>query len=81
MGYLRTLVNMGFQEELASKALRHTNNEMNQSIEVMNENPALLLTNYDDQCDHKKVTKEMIENVASMGFPKGKIGLSAYYLQ
>ena len=44
---------------------------MNQSIEVMNENPALLLTNYDDQCDHKKVTKEMIENVASMGFPKG----------
>ena len=80
MGYLRTLVNMGFQEELVSKALRHTNNEMNQSIEVMNENPALLLTNYDDQCDHKKVTKEMIENVASMGFPKGKIGLSAYYL-
>ena len=71
---------MGFQEELVSKALRHTNNEMNQSIEVMNENPALLLTNYDDQCDHKKVTKEMIENVASMGFPKGKIGLSAYYL-
>ena len=63
---------MGFQEELASKALRHTNNEMNQSIEVMNENPALLLTNYDDDHNnHKKVTKEMIENVASMGFPKG----------
>ena len=32
LGYLNTLVNMGFQEELASKALRHTNNEMTQAI-------------------------------------------------
>lgn len=68
LGYLKTLVNMGYQEELAAKALRHTDNDLNQSIETMNENPALLLAEYNDE--DREVTKEMIETVANMGFPK-----------
>ena len=34
----------------------------------MNDNPALLIANYDDE--DKEVTKEMIETVANMGFPR-----------
>ena len=68
LGYLKTLVNMGYAEELASKALRHTDNDMNQAIEAMNENPEILIANYDDE--NKEVTKEMIDVVSNMGFPK-----------
>ena len=69
LGYMSTLVKMGYPEELAGKALRHTNNEMNQAIDVMNDNPELLLEEYLDE-DEKKITKEMIETVANMGFDR-----------
>ena len=67
LGYLDTLIKMGYPEELASKALRYTDNGMNQAIDAMNDNPELLLTNYED-LDDQKVTKEMIDSVCAMGF-------------
>ena len=60
---------MGYPETLAARALRHTNNEMNLAIDAMNETPELLITNYED-FDEQKITKEMIENVSSMGFDR-----------
>ena len=42
---------------------------MNQAIDAMNETPELLLANYED-FDEQKVTKEMIDNVSSMGFDR-----------
>jgi len=69
LGYLDTLIKMGYPETLAARALRHTNNEMNLAIDAMNETPELLITNYED-FDEQKITKEMIENVSSMGFDR-----------
>lgn len=69
LGYLDTLMKMGYPEELAARALRHTDNEMNFAIDAMNETPELLITNYED-FDEDKITKEMIDNVSSMGFDK-----------
>ena len=60
---------MGYPETLAARALRHTDNEMNLAIDAMNETPELLITNYED-FDEQKITKEMIENVSSMGFDR-----------
>ena len=68
LGYLNTLGKMGYPEDLAGKALRHTNNDMNQAIDVMNDNPELLMDYLDE--DEKKITKEMIESVANMGFDR-----------
>lgn len=72
LGYLGTLTKMGYEEVLAGKALRHTNNDIDQAIEVMNDRPELLLQDdFDDQDDiEKKVTKEMIDTVTNMGFDK-----------
>ena len=42
---------------------------MNQAIDAMNETPELLLANFED-FDEKKITKEMIDNVSSMGFDR-----------
>lgn len=67
LGYLDTLIKMGYPETLAAKALRHTNNEMNQAIDAMNESPELLIG--DDE-ENEAVTKEMIDTVASMGFDR-----------
>ena len=60
---------MGYPETLAARALRHTDNEMNLAIDAMNETPELLITNY-EEFDEQKITKEMIENVSSMGFDR-----------
>ena len=70
LGYLDTLIKMGYPETLGARALRHTNNEMNSAINAMIETPELLLENYDDDFDGHKVTKEMIDNVSSMGFDR-----------
>ena len=69
LGYLDTLIKMGYPEALAVRALRHTDNEMNSAINAMIETPELLLDIYED-FDRHKVTKEMIDNVSSMGFDR-----------
>jgi len=70
LGYLDTLMKMGYPEELAGKALRHTNNEMNDAIDAMNESPEILLADYEESDEVSNITKEMIETVANMGFDR-----------
>ena len=52
------------------KALRHTNNEMNDAIDAMNESPEILLADYEESDEVSNITKEMIETVANMGFDR-----------
>ena len=46
---------LGYPEILASKALRHTNNDINLAIDVINANPELLLV--DDEDDPKSMVE------------------------
>ncbi len=66
LGKLKTLTEkLGYDETLAAKALRHTNNDMDQAIVVMCDQQELLL---DMEDNDKEITKEMVKSVVDMGF-------------
>ncbi len=64
LGYLDTLIKMGYPEPLAGKALRHSNNDISAAIEAITESPELLVGEDTDE----SISKEAIEAVVSMGF-------------
>lgn len=66
LGYLETLTKMGYEEKLAALALRHTENDLNASIEVITENPEILLAKDFDPV--KDITDKMVESIQAMGF-------------
>ena len=68
LGFLNTMVKMGYEESLAASALRHCENDVNAAIQTINEHPELLFEDENRPFDPREVTKEMIDTVLAMGF-------------
>jgi len=68
LGLLQTMVKMGYEEALAARALRHTDNDVDAAIQIIQERPEVLLINDDDDEADDVVTSEMTSAVTAMGF-------------
>jgi len=62
LGYWRSLVDMGFDEERAARALRRTDNDLGRSVDALN--AAAGQTDADDDDD-----ADVLARVVSLGFP------------
>jgi uncharacterized UBP type Zn finger protein len=61
------LMGMGYSEQTAAEALKQANNDINQALQVLLENPHLLQLP-DLQNDDFRVSDELLAEVTSMGF-------------
>jgi len=69
LGLLETMTRMGFGEDMAAEALRQTENDVNAATEALNERPELILSAVQDRdFDPTQITKDMVSQVAAMGF-------------
>ena len=64
LGYWRSLVDMGFDEERAARALRRTDNDLGRSVDALN--AAAGQTDADDDDDDDA---DVLARVVSLGFP------------
>merc|ERR1712029_495175 len=71
VGYYKTLVGMGYTENVAATALRQANNSLNTAVQMLQEEPeliALAAQEKSEEVESQQPTDEMIASVVAMGF-------------
>ena len=69
LGYWRSLVDMGFDEERAARALRRTDNDLGRSVDALNTAAGQTDAADDDDDDDDDDDADVLARVVSLGFP------------
>lgn len=78
--FFKMIVSMGFSKGAAAAALRQTNNDISNALQVISDNPELLNLP-DPDIDRIEVPDELIRQVVALGFDENSVRAALYHFR